>query len=57
MRLCPIFFAEVVVALVGAIAPMNAQTITLQSLLAEMTDRDAVARFPEPLYQSLQASS
>jgi len=31
--------------------------ITLDSLLEEMIDRDRVARFPEPLYRSLQASS
>lgn len=33
------------------------QTITLKSLLAEMTDPDAVARLPQPAYQCLQASS
>lgn len=31
--------------------------ITLGSLLEEMIDRDRVARFPEPVYRSLQASS
>ena len=35
----------------------RAQTVTLQSLLLEMADRDAVARFPAPRYQCLQASS
>lgn len=34
-----------------------AQTVTLRSLLAEMTDRDALTQFPEPFYDSLQASS
>ena len=32
-------------------------TITLNSLLAEMCDRDRLARFPNPPYESLQASS
>jgi glycerophosphoryl diester phosphodiesterase len=31
--------------------------ITLDSLLEEMIDRDRMARFPEPVYRSLQASS
>lgn len=35
----------------------NAQTITLASLLEEMSNRETLARFPEPAYQSLQASS
>ncbi len=43
--------------LLGALQTVCAQTVTLQSLLAEMTDRDAVARFPAPLYRCLQASS
>jgi alpha-L-fucosidase 2 len=34
-----------------------AQEVTLPSLLAEMTDRDAVARYPQPEYRCLQASS
>ena len=33
------------------------KTVTLQSLLAEMTDRDRLARFPQLEYQCLQASS
>ncbi|MBK7405525.1 MAG: DUF2961 domain-containing protein [Phycisphaerales bacterium] len=33
------------------------QTVTMRSLLEEMTDRDAVARWPEPSYRTLQASS
>jgi hypothetical protein len=35
----------------------GAQTITLSNLLKEMGDRGAVARYPFPLYASLQASS
>ena len=35
----------------------SSPTITLNSLLAEMCDRDRLARFPNPPYQSLQASS
>ena len=31
--------------------------ISLESFLAEMTDPGSVARFPEPVYRSLQASS
>jgi len=35
----------------------GAQTVTLPALLSEMTDREAIARFPQPYYQCLQASS
>ena len=35
----------------------DAPTITLKSLLTEMCDRDRLARFPNPPYESLQASS
>ena len=35
----------------------GAPAVALETLLAEMTDRDAVARFPEPAFRSLQASS
>ena len=35
----------------------NAQTITLTSLLTEMSVHDTLARYPLPLYASLQASS
>lgn len=35
----------------------GAQTITLASLLEEMSNRETLARFPDPAYQSLQASS
>ncbi len=34
-----------------------AQTVTFSGLLSEMTDREAVARFPQPTYECLQASS
>ncbi len=34
-----------------------AQPLTLSKLLSEMTDRDALARVPEPTYRCLQASS
>ena len=46
----------VALLLASALGPLAAP-VTLQSLLQEMTDRDAVARYPEPVYQSLQASS
>src|SRR5690606_4708619 len=35
----------------------DAQTITLATLLNEMSDRDTLARYPMPPYASLQASS
>lgn len=34
-----------------------AEVITIDRLLQEMTDRDGVARWPEPQFQALQASS
>lgn len=34
-----------------------AAPVTLEALLREMVDRDAIARFPEPAYRTLQASS
>lgn len=43
--------------MLAAFQTVCAQTIGLQSLLTEMTDRDALARFPQPAYQCLQASS
>ena len=51
------FLASVSAALVVAPAALHAQTVTRQSLLAEMTDPAAVARLPLPRYESLQASS
>lgn len=36
---------------------LEAQTISLSTLLKEMMDRSTVARYPLPLYASLQASS
>ncbi|MCX6225355.1 MAG: hypothetical protein NTV01_11515 [Bacteroidia bacterium] len=38
-------------------ATLNAQTISLSSLLREMTDRSQMAQFPTMEYRSLQASS
>jgi hypothetical protein len=35
----------------------GAQTVTLHSLLQEMADRDALARFPSPAYRQLQGST
>ncbi|MBI4325138.1 MAG: DUF2961 domain-containing protein, partial [Chloroflexi bacterium] len=35
----------------------HAQTVTLNSLLQEMADRDALARFPSPAYRQLQGST
>ncbi|MBS1728911.1 MAG: DUF2961 domain-containing protein [Armatimonadetes bacterium] len=45
------------IGLLFAFTALGAPTITLQSLLAEMVDRDRLARFPNPPYESLQASS
>jgi hypothetical protein len=42
--------------LIGA-ESLGAQTISTSSLLNEMLDRDAVARFPQPAYVTSQASS
>jgi hypothetical protein len=36
---------------------LNAQTVSLSSLLNEMVDYDAVTRFPEPAFVCVQASS
>ena len=49
--------ALVVAALWSCALLASAQTITLGSLLREMTDPAAVAHFPEPPYECLQASS
>jgi hypothetical protein len=57
MRLSPILLAQVAAARIGAATPMNARTTTLKSQLAQMRERDKLARFPQPLYQPLQAPS
>ena len=49
-RLFPLLFV-----LVSSV--MQAQTITVASLLEEMADRSRLAKFPSPQYQSLQSSS
>ena len=38
-------------------AAFAAQTVSVNSLLAEMCDRESIARYPNPEYQCLQASS
>ncbi|MCK6475586.1 MAG: hypothetical protein L6Q35_02005, partial [Phycisphaerales bacterium] len=43
--------------LVGASTLARGQAVTLESLLEEMADGDALARLPSPWYDSLQASS
>ena len=51
---------RILLSLVVAIAlssPLTAQTISLKSLLGEMADPTSLARYPQPEYQSLQASS
>ncbi len=48
----------VIYLLMGASAAMKtSKTVTLQSLLAELTDREAVARWPQPEYTCYEASS
>jgi hypothetical protein len=51
-----IVIALVTTALLAASPLGLAQTVTRLSLLAEMADSDAVARFPQPRYGSFQAS-
>ncbi len=41
----------------GAPPSRAAEAVTIESLLAEMTDRDALARFPAPNYSCAQSSS
>ena len=36
---------------------LTAQTVTVNSLLSEMCDRESIARYPNPEYQCLQSSS
>jgi len=50
-------FASAIVFLLGLVSPAAAAPVTLESLLEEMTDRTAVARWPEPAYTCRQASS
>ena len=54
--LIPLLAAAAVAQATEAAAP-PAPVITLESLLSEMIDRDAVARFPDPPYRCMQASS
>ncbi|MCX5683971.1 MAG: DUF2961 domain-containing protein [Planctomycetota bacterium] len=53
------FASCLVVALLAlpAVASAAGQEITLETLLKEMVDRDAAARFPDPPYKCMQASS
>ncbi|MFG0331461.1 MAG: glycoside hydrolase family 172 protein [Phycisphaerales bacterium] len=46
-----------VLFLFGGVAPAAAQSVTLESLLDEMIDREAMTRFPYPPYETAQASS
>ena len=54
-----LFVCFAVTTLLTAVGPGEAAeaTITFQSLLQEMVDRDAAARFPDPAYTCRQASS
>ncbi len=60
MRIAPQAAAWIVFSsvLVAACVPCKADpTVTLESLLAEMVDRNAMARYPQPRYACKQASS
>lgn len=46
-----------VLVLCTAVTPAAAQPITVESLLAEMIDRDRLAKFPNPAYTTRQFSS
>ncbi len=46
-----------VVASVAVAGPVVGQTITIESLLGEMVDRDRLAKFPNPAYTCKQFSS
>ncbi|WP_035602225.1 glycoside hydrolase family 172 protein [Haloferula sp. BvORR071] len=50
-------FASAALILAGSVRAETAAPVTLASLIAEMTDYDSVARWPEPAYTCLQASS
>ncbi|MFI5378827.1 MAG: glycoside hydrolase family 172 protein [Tepidisphaerales bacterium] len=49
--------AALVVVAAGQMAVAQGKAITLESLLNEMIDRDAVARWPEPSFTAKQTSS
>jgi hypothetical protein len=53
----PYLFGALLFGAFSAVGVAANQTITLVSLLNEMVDRDAIARFPDPLYFTKQASS
>jgi hypothetical protein len=53
-------FASCLVVALLALPPAASaaeQEITLETLLKEMVDRDAAARWPDPPYKCMQASS
>jgi hypothetical protein len=58
IRINPALFARVLVAAFAfSSAALAGPPVTFESLLGEMTDRDARATFPAPHYASLLASS
>jgi hypothetical protein len=57
MRITRTGLALLAAATCARAAAGDAPPVSLTTLLAEMTDRAAVARWPAPLYESLQASS
>ncbi|MGA2498768.1 MAG: glycoside hydrolase family 172 protein [Tepidisphaeraceae bacterium] len=50
-------FASLLIVCLGQIASAQPKPVTLDSLLNDMIDRDAVARWPEPAFTVKQASS
>ncbi|MCL3779913.1 DUF2961 domain-containing protein [Prolixibacteraceae bacterium JC049] len=50
-------YALVILVILPAIANAQEKTITIQSLLREMVNRDKLATFPNPSYECKQASS
>ena len=57
MRTSLAFACLGVVCVVGFALADEGTVITYESLLREMVDRDVIARFPDPAYRCLQASS
>jgi len=57
LRITILGFVAVVAARLCPVAEGADATITFESLLEEMVDRDAAARFPDPAYTCRQASS
>jgi hypothetical protein len=55
--LLPLFTSPAVVAAGATTRPAAMPAVSVQSLLQEMVDRDRVARYPDPTFESHQSSS